>query len=153
MTESDTTHDPQEKDVSRRMMLRGAAVGGLALPLLAACGGGDSSADPSSSDSSGSGSGSSRTTVAASAVPVGGGAILKDQKVVVTQPSKGDYKAFSAVCTHQGCLVGKVSDNKIICPCHGSEYSGTDGSVLGGPAPAPLAAKQVSVKGGEVTVA
>ncbi|MDX6302172.1 MAG: hypothetical protein QOF53_3386 [Nocardioidaceae bacterium] len=162
MTESDTTQsgDRGEKDVSRRMMLRGAAVGGLSLPLLAACGGGGS-ADPSTpgsgssgSGSSGSGSsGSAKATVAVSDVPAGGGTILKDQQVVVTQPSKGDFKAFSAICTHQGCLVGQVTDKKIICPCHGSEYSITDGSVIRGPAPSPLAAKKVSVKGSEISIA
>ena len=164
MTESDTTEsgDRGETDVSRRMMLRGAAVGGLSLPLLAACGGGGS-ADPSSSGSSGSsgsassgsgsGSKSSGATVKVSDVPAGGGTILKDQQVVVTQPTKGDFKAFSAICTHQGCLVGQVTDKKIICPCHGSEYSITDGSVIRGPAPSPLAAKKVSVKGSEISVA
>jgi len=152
--------DRGEKDVSRRVMLRGAAVGGLALPLLAACGGGgdDGSNDPSSSggssdeSSGGSSSGSSGATIAASDVPVDGGMILKDQKVVVTQPSKGDFKAFTAVCTHQGCVVGEVTGKKIVCPCHGSEYSIADGSVLRGPASSPLQAKQVSVKGGEISV-
>ena len=164
MTESGVTPsgDRGEKDVSRRTMLRGAAVGGVTLPLLAACGGGGS-ADPSSSGSrsgssgsgsSGSGSsGSSKATVAAADVPTGGGTILKDQQVVVTQPSAGHFKAFSAICTHQGCLVGQVTDKKIICPCHGSEYSITDGSVISGPAPSPLAPKKVSVKGGEISVA
>jgi nitrite reductase/ring-hydroxylating ferredoxin subunit len=156
MTESGATPsgDRGEKDVSRRMMLRGAAVGGVTLPLLAACGGGGSADTSSSGSGSGSaGSGSSKATVAASDVPTGGGTILKDQQVVVTQPSKGDFKAFSAICTHQGCLVGQVTDKKIICPCHGSEYSITDGSVISGPAPSPLAPKKVSVKGGEISVA
>jgi Rieske Fe-S protein len=157
MTESDTTQSGDQRDVSRRMMLRGAAVGGLSLPLLAACGGGGS-ADPAtsgsgSSGSGSSGSGSSKATVAVSDVPAGGGTILKDQQVVVTQPSKGDFKAFSAICTHQGCLVAQVTDKKIVCPCHGSEYSITDGSVIRGPAPTPLAAKKVSVKGSEISVA
>jgi nitrite reductase/ring-hydroxylating ferredoxin subunit len=164
MTEPDQAQadDRGEKDVSRRMMLRGAAVGGLALPLLAACGGGgdDSSNDASSSGSSGDSgssggsgdSGSSGATIAASDVPVDGGMILKEQKVVVTQPSKGDFKAFTAVCTHQGCVVGEVTGKKIVCPCHGSEYSITDGSVLRGPASSPLEAKKVSVKGGEISV-
>jgi Rieske Fe-S protein len=160
MTEPDKrTDDPAEKDVPRRTMLRGAAVAGLALPLLAACGGGDAkSSDPSASGGSagsgsgGSGSGGSGATVAASDVPVAGGTILKAEQVVVTQPSKGDFKAFTAVCTHQGCLVGEVTGKKIVCPCHGSEYSITDGSVLRGPASAPLAEKQVTVKGGNVSV-
>jgi Rieske Fe-S protein len=132
--------------VSRRTMLRGAATGGVALPLLAACGG-------QSHDWSGAaGGGSGSATVAAVDVPVGGGTILKDAQVVVTQPAKGDFKAFSAICTHQGCLVGSVTDREIVCPCHGSRYSIATGEPLSGPAPSPLPAKQVSVQGGHVSV-
>jgi nitrite reductase/ring-hydroxylating ferredoxin subunit len=142
---------PDDAGVSRRTMLRGAATGGVALPLLAACGGRspDSSADPSSG---GSGGGSGGATVAAADVPVGGGTILKDAQVVVTQPTKGDFKAFSAICTHQGCLVGSVTDRQIVCPCHGSRYSIATGKPVSGPAPSPLPAKKVSVHGGDVAV-
>jgi Rieske Fe-S protein len=86
----------------------------------------------------------------ASAVPVGGGMVYTDAKVVVTQPSKGEYKAFSAVCTHVGCLCNQVADGTINCPCHGSKFKITDGSVVAGPAPAPLAGKTVTVTGGKV---
>ena len=41
-------------------------------------------------------------------VPEGSGTVFRDQSVVVTQPGPGDFKAFSAVCTHQGCLVDSV---------------------------------------------
>jgi Rieske Fe-S protein len=83
---------------------------------------------------------------------VGGGTILKADKVVVTQPSKGEFKAFSAVCTHQGCLVAKVEGGQIVCPCHGSHFSITDGSPKSGPAQSPLQAKKVSDQGGTLTV-
>jgi Rieske Fe-S protein len=86
-------------------------------------------------------------------IPVGGGKIFKDEKVVVTQPKKGDFKAFSAVCTHQGCTVGSVSDGIIECPCHHSKYRVADGSVAGGPAPKPLPAKEITVKGNSITLA
>ena len=86
----------------------------------------------------------------ASAVPVGGGMVYTDAKVVVTQPSKGEYKAFSAVCTHVGCLCNQVAGGTINCPCHGSKFKITDGSVVAGPAPAPLAAKTVTVSGGKI---
>jgi Rieske Fe-S protein len=86
----------------------------------------------------------------ASAVPVGGGMVYTDAKVVVTQPSKGEYKAFSAVCTHVGCLCNQVAGGTINCPCHGSKFKITDGSVVAGPAPAPLAGKTVTVTGGKV---
>ena len=158
MTELDSSPDAATADLDRRTILRGATVGGLALPLLAACGGGDeassgSSGDASSSPSAGGGSDSSGgTSVSAADVPVGGGTILKDQKVVVTQPAKGDFKAFTAVCTHKGCTVAKVEDGLIMCPCHGSRFSIEDGSRKAGPAQAALASKKVTVEGDQISV-
>ena len=87
---------------------------------------------------------------AATDIPVGGGAIYTAAKVVVTQPASGQYKAFSAVCTHVGCIVNKVANGTIDCPCHGSEFRITNGAVVTGPAMAPLAARQVKIVGGQV---
>ena len=78
-------------------------------------------------------------------IPVGGGAIYTAAKVVVTQPASGQYKAFSAVCTHVGCLVNKVTSGTIDCPCHGSEFTITNGAVVAGPAPSPLPARQIKI--------
>ncbi|MFI8293855.1 Rieske (2Fe-2S) protein [Streptomyces sp. NPDC085614] len=86
-------------------------------------------------------------------IPVGGGTVFKDAKVVVTQPAAGDFKAFSAICTHQGCLVNKVADGTIDCPCHGSKFRIADGSVAAGPAPRPLPAEQITVSGDTITLA
>ncbi|MFB7590522.1 Rieske (2Fe-2S) protein [Streptomyces sp. NPDC056169] len=86
-------------------------------------------------------------------VPVGGGTVFTEQKVVVTQPTAGEFKAFSAICTHQGCLVNKVADGTIDCPCHGSKYRIADGSVAAGPAPRPLPAEQINVSGESITLA
>ncbi|RPK74257.1 Cytochrome b6-f complex iron-sulfur subunit [Streptomyces sp. ADI97-07] len=80
-------------------------------------------------------------------VPVGGGTILKDRKVVVTQPEAGDFRAFSAVCTHAGCIVASVSDGTINCACHGSRFSITDAAVEAGPAPRPLPVERITVQG------
>ncbi len=86
-------------------------------------------------------------------IPVGGGTVFAAEKVVVTQPTAGEFKAFSAVCTHQGCLVNKVADGTIDCPCHGSKYRITDASVVAGPAPRPLPAEQITVSGDSITLA
>jgi Rieske Fe-S protein len=80
-------------------------------------------------------------TVPAANVPVGSATIVG--MVIVSQPTSGEFKAFSAVCTHQQCLVSQVQGQTVTCPCHGSTFSATDGSVLGGPAPRPLAARNV----------
>ena len=135
---------------------------GMAPTTPAATGNGMTSATaakPSSSASAkgGSGNGSAKSggqmgtlLGTAAEVPVGGGKIFTAAKVVVTQPSKGEFKAFSAVCTHVGCLCNQVADGTINCPCHGSKFKITDGSVVAGPAPAPLAAKTVTVSGGKI---
>jgi Rieske Fe-S protein len=86
-------------------------------------------------------------------IPVGGGTVFPARKVVVTQPVAGQFKAFSAICTHMGCTVGGVADGTIVCPCHGSRYSITDGSVKGGPAPRPLPAVPITVSGTTISAA
>lgn len=135
---------------SRRTVLRGAGVVGAAAAVtaLAACGssaGGNSTPTTSST--------ASKDLGATSAIPVSGGKIFTDQNVVVTQPVAGTFKAFSATCTHMGCQVGSVSDGTILCPCHGSEYSVTDGSVKRGPASRALAPATITVANGDITLA
>jgi Rieske Fe-S protein len=71
---------------------------------------------------------------------------------VITQPTAGDFKAFSAVCTHEGCVVAKIVGKDIDCTCHGSQFSITDGSVLKGPATKPLESLSISTKGEEISV-
>jgi Rieske Fe-S protein len=78
-------------------------------------------------------------------IPVGGGKVFAGDKVVVTQPTPGTFKAFSAICTHRGCTVNKVADGTIDCPCHGSKYAIADGSVVNGPAQRSLAERAVTV--------
>lgn len=68
--------------------------------------------------------------VATADVAVGSGVILAEQNLVVTQPEEGQWRAFSATCTHQGCLVSGIQDDLIYCNCHGSEFSLRDGSVV-----------------------
>jgi len=87
---------------------------------------------------------------AASDIPVGGGKIYTAAKVVVTQPARGQYQGFSAVCTHVGCIMSTVANGTIDCPCHGSEFKITNGAVVTGPAPAPLPARQIKIVDGQV---
>lgn len=147
--------------ISRRT-LGGLAAAGVGVPLLAACGGDasgqatdqsgrESSAPAGSSGSAPSGGGEVLTTT--QAVEVGGGAIFPDQEVVVTQPSAGEFKCFTAVCTHQGCLVSSVSDRTINCDCHGSQFSIEDGDVEQGPATFPLAEVPITVSGDSISLA
>ena len=82
-------------------------------------------------------------------VPVGSGVIVGE--VVVTQPSAGVFKGFSAKCTHAGCTVNKIADGTIDCPCHGSKYN-LDGSVANGPATKPLEAQAVTVQGDSIVL-
>lgn len=85
-------------------------------------------------------------------VPVGEGKIFDQNQVVVTQPVKGTFKAFSSTCTHLGCQVTTVANGTIDCPCHGSKYSVKDGSVVAGPAPRPLPPKQITISGDSITL-
>ncbi len=85
-------------------------------------------------------------------VPVGGGKIYEEQRVVVTQPVQGTYHAFSAICTHQGCTVREVVGGTINCPCHGSKFDTSDGTVLRGPAQQPLTRLAVAVEAGSLSL-
>ncbi|MEV5557682.1 Rieske (2Fe-2S) protein [Nonomuraea wenchangensis] len=119
----------------------GVAVCGVA---LAACGTGDAKSRPSLKG---------QVIAKTADVPVGGGKLLGDLKLVVTQPQQGVYKAFSAACTHKGCTVSTPKDNVITCACHGSEFAADSGAPKKGPATAPLTAIEVKVEGDGIVVA
>ncbi|NDU71051.1 Rieske 2Fe-2S domain-containing protein [Actinomadura sp. DSM 109109] len=139
---------------TRRGLLIGAGLAGVA-GLAAACGesgdGGSGGDSGGSGDGGGAGAGTALASV--SEIPVGGGKVFEDAKVVVCQPREGEFTAFSAACTHRGCSVGSVSGGTINCPCHGSKFKITDGSVASPPADEPLAQKKVTVEGGKITLA
>lgn len=159
-----------ETSLPRRRVV--ALVGGaVALPLLAACGKkyaaatnpAPSSPHPTRSASTPSAPGRTRASarshasaggpVLASAtdVPVGGAVVVAADHVVVTQPTKGQFKCFGSACTHAGCTV--TAGSPLVCPCHGSEFSIKDGSVIQGPATAPLPEHPITVSGGEIHLA
>ena len=83
-------------------------------------------------------------------IPENGGVVLTTAKIVLTRSTGDLVHAFTAVCTHQQCLVGSVSGGKIHCPCHGSAFDAGTGAVVNGPATAALAAVGVDIVNGEV---
>jgi Rieske Fe-S protein len=133
---------------SRRVVVAAVGAAGLALTLNA-CGSEDDSSSSSSSDTAAAGSVLGKT----SDIPEGGGKIFKDSGVVVTQPTAGEFKAFSSKCTHQGCAVTGITNGVITCPCHKSEFSVTDGSVKKGPATQPLPEEKITVSGDSISLA
>lgn len=137
------TIDPTD----RRTVLRGVAVIGAGAALTA-CGGGGTGSTGAGAGSSASLPPTGTSLGKASEVPVGSGKIFAAQKVVVTQLAAGDFKAYSAVCTHQGCLVSSIDKSEIHCACHGSAYSIKDGSVVNGPATTALASQIVTDESG-----
>jgi Rieske Fe-S protein len=154
---------------SRRALLAGAGV--TCAALLTGCttydagNGGFLGSTPASSSgtatpdsgatsrATGSTAAASDVLISTSDVPDGGGTIIDGKNIVVTQPEARTFKAFSAVCTHQGCIVNSVSDGTIDCPCHGSKFSIKDGSVVHGPATEPLPSVAIKVEGTSVVQA
>ena len=157
--------EPSVPASSRRTVL--ACAGAACAAVLGGCSrynsnnGGIAGSQPAPASSSaaapaGSGSGAAAGPAAlasTSDVPVGGGKILTDKKIVLTQPKSGEFHGFSAVCTHAGCTVGSVSDGTINCPCHGSRFSVTNGAVVNGPATSPLPPVNVKVQGTSIVQA
>ena len=177
MTDHDASASVWRARTARRTVLKGAAVAGAVVPFLVACGSSNDTSGTSdlrkpsqgkSSSAGGSGGGnrggggggggngntgggsSADVLTTTSQVPNGGGIILDDDGIVITQPTAGDFKGFTNICTHMGCPVSNVSGGTINCLCHGSQYSIADGSVVAGPAPSPLAEKPISVEGKDI---
>ena len=133
---------------SRRIVFHGLGALGVAA-ALAGCGGGSSSEEPEAPEAPEAGSALAST----SEVPVGGGLIVTAQKIVITQPTEGEFKGFTAVCTHQGNTVTSVEDGTIECSFHGSSFSAETGEVEGGPAPSALAEVEIVVEGDQILAA
>lgn len=148
------------RTVARRTVVAAAGAVGLSAALVA-CGSDDSSdaaeqepagnggADDGANGDGGGGEVLAKTTD----IPEGGGKVFEAKGVVVTQPSAGQFKAFSSECTHSGCTVGSISNGTITCPCHGSQFDASNGSVKKGPATKPLGAASISVEGDDIKLA
>jgi Rieske Fe-S protein len=131
----------------------GAPAQGAASTRGSAPGGASAPGGPASSAAGPATSNAPAVLASTADIPVGGGKILTGQKIVITQPQAGSFDAFTAVCTHQGCLVATVSGGTINCPCHGSKFSIANGSVVNGPAASPLAPVSIKVQGSSIVQA
>jgi len=137
-------------NVSRRNLLQGAGIA-VGAGVLGAVGytvygpGGHDA--PYSSPSSGNSSGTVLAPVAD--IPDGGGVVLSKSKIVLTRTGN-QIAAFSAVCTHESCLVNSVQNGLISCPCHDSTFDAATGAVRNGPATRALPTMPVHVVGNSV---
>jgi Rieske Fe-S protein len=148
-----TDHQPRPTEgLDRRTVLTSVGIGGVGAVVLSGCGAAEDAVDGAASSASDAATKAVKDAVSAATIPVGGGKVLTDQKVVVTQPTSGEFKAFSAVCTHQACVVSGVADGTINCACHGSKFDIATGAVKQGPATSPLPEKSVTVDGDGLTV-
>ncbi|WP_329414226.1 Rieske (2Fe-2S) protein [Nocardia vinacea] len=136
MTSTPRSDLPLCSGCTRRSMLIG--VGAAAAVAAAGCASSSAESEP--------------LRIPLTEIPVGGGRVYSRQGVVVTQPNPGEVRAFSSVCPHQGCAVAEVADGTIECPCHGSKFSITDGSVMHGPAREALETRTVTIEAAEIVI-
>ena len=77
---------------------------------------------------------------------------FRGRPAVLLQPKPGEFLAFSAVCTHLGCIVQWRPEQEVfLCPCHAGTFSKT-GKVISGPPPSPLPSYPVTVKGDQIVI-
>lgn len=138
-----------ENGPCRRTVLTSGALGVVGAATLAGCG---TTAKDVVNSASSAASSAVKQAISKVSIPVGGGKVFPDQKLVVTQPTAGSFRAFSAVCTHQGCVVSDVSNGTINCPCHGSAFDAATGAVRRGPATQPLPERKVTVGNDGITI-
>ncbi|TYR53886.1 Rieske (2Fe-2S) protein [Streptomyces parvus] len=141
--------------LGRRTVVAAVGAAGAAAALTACGGGSDDAGGSGTVEQPGSGGEKQGGAVLAATadIPEGGGMVFAAQKVVVTQPKPGEFKAFSSTCTHQGCAVKDVSAGTITCPCHNSTFDAATGSPTGGPATQPLPAREITVEGDSIRLA
>ncbi|MBQ1107169.1 Rieske (2Fe-2S) protein [Streptomyces anulatus] len=139
--------------LGRRTVVAAVGAAGAAAALTACGGGSDGSEGSDTVEQPGSGGKGGEVIAATADIPEGGGVVFAAQKVVVTQPQPGEFKAFSSTCTHQGCAVKDVSGGTITCPCHNSTFDAATGSPTGGPATQPLPAREITVEGDSIRLA
>ncbi|MCU0278649.1 MAG: Rieske (2Fe-2S) protein [Candidatus Nanopelagicales bacterium] len=144
-------------DLTRRNVLTAGTIGVAGVALVGCSSGDDTATTPTAGTSAAPETSPAQTgqeVTAVSDVPVDGGIIVDsgETKMVVTQPTAGEYVGLSAVCPHQGCLVNQIENQVIVCPCHGSQFSIVDGSVVQGPATTGLESIPVEVAGDQIVL-
>ncbi|MFE2642157.1 Rieske (2Fe-2S) protein [Streptomyces nigra] len=137
---------------SRRTVVAAVGAAGLAVALTA-CGSEDEASGSSTEQGAAAGGGGGAALAKTADIPEGGAKVFDAEKVVVSQPAAGDFKAFSTICTHQNCPMTDLKEDTLSCACHGSQFSVLDGSVKKGPSTQPLPAKKIDVAGGSITLA
>ncbi|MBA2389549.1 MAG: Rieske (2Fe-2S) protein [Geodermatophilaceae bacterium] len=145
-----------DEGLSRRSVLRGAAVTAVAGVAGFAVAATSEAADDTGAATAANGYGAEEETgqrlAALADIPAGGGLILDGPRVVLTRVESGGVAAFSATCTHQGCTVSSIEDGLIVCPCHLSRFDLATGAPVSGPAASPLPPVAVEVRGEDVFI-
>jgi nitrite reductase/ring-hydroxylating ferredoxin subunit len=136
-----------QRGATRRSVVAAAGV----VPLLAACQVYEEPAPPVAAPASRSGP--AQPLAQLDEIPIGGGKLFAAQGVVLSRPESDRVRAFSTVCTHQGCAVATIADGTINCPCHGSRFAVADGTVVAGPARRALAELRVTVDNNAILLA
>ncbi|MGQ0467780.1 MAG: Rieske (2Fe-2S) protein [Sporichthyaceae bacterium] len=139
----ETPETPESPAPARRTVLRGAAAAAAAsVPLIAAPAAEATSRAPKKPKG--------KPIGAAKDVPVGGGKYFEKASVVVTQPTKGKFLGFNAICTHANCPVTNFeTKDKMICECHNGEFS-LEGKPLKPPVRKPMNPAKIVVEGGKI---
>ncbi len=102
--------------------------------------------------SSAAGSGGKVLAGTVADIPLGTGKVVAmgSKPTIVVNTAQG-ILAYSAICTHLGCIVAFDNlSNTIACPCHDGRFSPANGAVVSGPPPAPLPPVTVSVEGDQI---
>lgn len=145
-----------DEGVPRRSLLRGTGVTVLAGVAGYALASGSAADQKAGASATANGYGDTEDAgsrlAALTDIPAGGGLILDDAGVVLTRDDAGQVRAFSATCTHQGCMVSSIEDGVLVCPCHLSRFDLTTGEPVSGPATQPLPPVAVEVRGEDVFI-
>lgn len=86
--------------------------------------------------------------VAATQVPVGSAVIV--DKIIIAQPTEGQFVAYSTTCPHQGSSITQVDGSTVKCPSHGSVFDIATGAPVSGPATTGMTTVPVTESAGTV---